>query len=389
MASIKNLIKVLLTKNLAKKIIALLLLSLVIYLFRDFTFTFFITFVLAFLFLSIWKFTIKKLNQLLDKIWYPKNETLFFRKKIILDTIIAIEYIIFLTLIIFVLFKLLPQLIKEINELVKTIPFLNWQMQHFYTKLQEISNINQELEWTFQKIIWWDYEVVINVLKKLKTAWIKVFQFFLALILSFILIMDRVKLNNYLKWIKKSNFYFLYDEYKILITKISKSFWLILKAQSLISLINTILTIIWLSIIWKIYLETGTFPYIMTIWLMVFILWFIPVLWVFLSSIPIIIIAYTVWWIKASIAVILLVTFVHMVEAYYLNPKIVSSYFDLPVSLTFIILIVSEHIFWFAGLLIWVSSFYFIMSMLSDADKVIFKKKRKLSNLSREELTKK
>jgi predicted PurR-regulated permease PerM len=45
------------------------------------------------------------------------------------------------------------------------------------------------------------------------------------------------------------------------------------------------------------------------------------------------------------VAILLLIAIVHIIEAYYLNPKIVSSFLELPVSLTFIILIVSEHFF--------------------------------------------
>jgi len=47
-----------------------------------------------------------------------------------------------------------------------------------------------------------------------------------------------------------------------------------------------------------------------------------------------------------------LISFIHAVEAYYLNPKIVSSYIKLPLSLTFLVLILSEHFMGFAGLVI-------------------------------------
>jgi len=43
--------------------------------------------------------------------------------------------------------------------------------------------------------------------------------------------------------------------------------------------------------------------------------------------------------------IVLLIVIVHIVEAYYLNPKIVSSFLKIPVSLTFVILLVSEHFF--------------------------------------------
>jgi len=41
----------------------------------------------------------------------------------------------------------------------------------------------------------------------------------------------------------------------------------------------------------------------------------------------------------------ILVAIVHFIEAYYLNPKIVSTFLELPVSLTFMILVISEYIF--------------------------------------------
>jgi len=45
------------------------------------------------------------------------------------------------------------------------------------------------------------------------------------------------------------------------------------------------------------------------------------------------------------VTIVMLIIIIHMIEAYYLNPKIVSSFLEVPVSLTFIILIISEHFF--------------------------------------------
>jgi len=47
-----------------------------------------------------------------------------------------------------------------------------------------------------------------------------------------------------------------------------------------------------------------------------------------------------------------MIIFTTAFEAYFLNPKIVSHLFKIPVSLTFVILFVSEHFFGIAGLLI-------------------------------------
>jgi predicted PurR-regulated permease PerM len=258
------------------------------------------------------------------------------------------------------------------------LPFLTEQVNDFSKTLKELKQDYSEIGWTITQVInSKDYEVLVWVFQKLKDAGIVFLQVVLALVLSFVFIIDRKKLNKYLGWVKKSNFKFLYHEYNIIFDKIVKSFGLILKAQTMIAFVNAILTIIWLYIIGAAY--GIIFPYILTLWLIVFIFGFIPVLGVFLSSIPIAIVAYTtVWWYDIVLAIAVLIVIVHAVEAYYLNPKIVSSFLDFPVSLTFLILIISEHIFWFAWLLIWVSLFYFLMWVLKDIDVAITKKKKKL-----------
>jgi len=160
-----------------------------------------------------------------------------------------------------------------------------------------------------------------------------------------------------------------------------KSFWLILKAQWVIAFINSILTVIWLIVIWYVFStpEVQSFPYILTLWIIVFVMGFIPIVWVVLSSIPIMLIWYITYWEFMIIPVIiLLVLIIHTIEAYYLNPKIVSSYLKLPMSLTFIILLTSEHFFWLAWLLVWISLFYFSLWLIKDFNEMIWKNKKKL-----------
>ena len=98
-------------------------------------------------------------------------------------------------------------------------------------------------------------------------------------------------------------------------------------------------------------------------------------MWTFLSSVPIIAIWFSYGGITVVVEILLMVTFIHMIEAYYLNPKIVSSYMELPISLTFLILIVSEQIMWMAGLLIWMPIFYIIVDLLKDFNNYITKVK--------------
>lgn len=210
-------------------------------------------------------------------------------------------------------------------------------------------------------------------------------KFLIALILSYLFIIDRKKIEKFLGQIKKGNFSFLYDEWSVIAQKMGSGFGLIFKAQSIIALINAILTSIGLLIISFIH-GSSTFPFIFTLSLIVFICGFIPVFGTFLSGIPILILAYGYGSTTGdSITIVLLcvvmIAIVHAVEAYYLNPKIVSSYLHFPVFITFIILIISEHVLGFMGLLIGVPLFSILIGLIEDLDKYVSMIKKKIATL--------
>jgi len=165
----------------------------------------------------------------------------------------------------------------------------------------------------------------------------------ISLILSYMFIVDSEKLGKYLLGMKNSHFGFFYEEYRKIIAKIVKTFGAVFKAQSMIALVNAILTTLGIILIGLIHGQT--FPALYTITIIVFICGFIPVLGTFISSVPILLIGYANYggW-NILIEIVLLISVVHAIEAYYLNPKIVSSYTKLPLSLTFLILIMSEYL---------------------------------------------
>jgi len=380
MKHIETIISFIFTKKFYHKAIAYWLLILFLYLFKDFALLFFLTFIFAYLFYSGAVFLRDKIYSYIEKKIILKSKLDIFKKIFSLDIIIIIEYIIFLFLIIWIVSSAIPKIQNELTWLSHTIPVLWDQINHVKSLLSDINKNYSEIDLTFKNAInsnQINYDVILKVFEKVKTAWSVIFQFIFWLLLSFIFLLDRCKLKKYLHWIKKSSFSFLYKEYKVIFDKIVRSFWLILKAQSIIAFINSMLTIIWLFIIGFIFLNNGFpyFPYLLTLWLIVFLFWFIPVVWVFLSSIPIIIVWYTAsWWIWIVIAIILLVLIIHTIEAYILNPKIVSNFLELPISLTFVILLIWEHFFGIAWLLVWVSLFYFIAELLKDIDDAILKK---------------
>ncbi len=374
----KKILQLLFSKAFIQKFIAYFLLIAFFYIFSDFLGIFFLTFIFSYLFFALWIFLKEKYDLLLNRICNNDKRKKFLKKFLSLNIIIILEYLIFVSVLVFAIYDIVPRLTKELSEIPKHVPILASQIDSITTKLNEIRSLNTQISWSMQQMFSsQNYAIIIQIYDNLKKAGWVILQLVLALILSYVFITDRKKLGKYLEWIKKSNFRFLYEEYSVILEKISRSFGLVFKAQAIIATANSILTTIWLITIW--FFFPNHFPYILTLWIFVFLLSFIPVLGTFITSIPLIIIAYTmVWWVNAVIAVVLLVAIVHAVEAYYLNPKIVSSFIEVPVSLTFIILIVSEHFMWFAGLLIWISIFYLGVELLTDIDKIISKTKVKI-----------
>lgn len=382
MKTLKKLLKLLFSTVFLQKITAYLLLILVFYTVQDFVLIFFLTFVFAYLFLTFGTYLKAKFDHFIAKILRSKKEVHFFQKFISLNIIIIFLYLSFIGAVFFALSDLLPQLTKELKDLPKYVPALKEPVSMVAEKLEEIRNINTEIGWSIYEVFnKQNMAIFMQIFDKLKAFWAIFIQVILSLILSYIFISDRDKLWEYLKGIQSSNFWFLYNEYKTIIEKIVKTFGLVFKAQSIIALTNAVLTTLWLFIIGLSHYTS--FPFIYTLAIIVFICSFIPVLGTFISSVPILIIGYATFqtW-SIIVEIVLLISFIHAVEAYYLNPKIVSSFINLPISLTFLVLILSEHFMWFAGLVIWISSFYLILELLKDTDRIITKSKIALSDMN-------
>lgn len=169
---------------------------------------------------------------------------------------------------------------------------------------------------------------------------------------------------------RDGNFAFIYHEYAAIFGKLSRAFGLIFRAQSVIALVNTFLTVLGMVAIAYIF-TAANFPYLLTLALIIFILGFIPVIGTFISSVPIFLIAFGFGGVSAAVAIAILIIVIHMIEAYYLNPKIVSAYTDFPVFITFLILLASEHFFGLIGFLIGIPVFLIAIDLLRDIDRFI------------------
>ncbi len=376
---LRKLIPLIFSNTFFEKITAFWLLILIGYVLTDFLILFFITFLFAYLFLETWSW----LTGIIHNWWIynKKNKA----AEIALrynntNIVVTILYILFIAIIIILFVNITPQIIREMWQFIANAPRIAGQVQTFVNEIQWILQIDIGLDRIVTEIINTQNLEIIGqtTLGYLKNTGIILTKFFIGLILSYIFVMERKTIVSFLSQIKDGNFSFIYEEYAIIARKIWHGFGAILKAQSLIAMTNAILTSIGLIVIsivhwWQL------FPFIFTLSLIVLVFWFIPVFGTFISGVPILIIAFGYGWPWSLILCIGMIAFVHAIEAYYLNPRIVSSYVHIPVFVTFIILLISEHFFGLVGLLIGVPLFIIILDFIEDIDTYIWNIKQRLN----------
>lgn len=129
-----------------------------------------------------------------------------------------------------------------------------------------------------------------------------------------------------------------------------------IEAQFIIAAVNCVLSVIALSIM--------GFPHLIALGIMLFILGLVPVAGVIISLIPLSIIAYSIGGLMYIVYILVIVMVLHAIEAYFLNPKLMSAKTDLPIFYTFIVILFSEHFLGVWGLIIGIPLFMFLLDIL-------------------------
>ncbi len=186
-------------------------------------------------------------------------------------------------------------------------------------------------------------------------------QVIIALILSLFFLLEKPRLKEFTAKFKSSKLAPFYYEIEFFGKKFTRTFGKVIEAQFVIALVNTLLTIIALTIM--------GFPQLFVLAIMVFFLGLIPVAGVIISLIPLCMIAYTIGGFIKVLYVVIAIMIIHAVEAYILNPKLMSAKTDLPVFYTFIVLIFSQNFFGVWGLIIGIPVFVFLLDVLEVTNK--------------------
>lgn len=169
--------------------------------------------------------------------------------------------------------------------------------------------------------------------------------FLLSLLFSFLIVLDFPKLADSVRSLQYSRLSYVYQEVAASFRDFAIVLGTALEAQFVIAMVNTALTAVGL-----LFLGMGQSLAFLSV--IVFFCSFIPVLGVFISSVPICLIALQDSGPFTMVLAILIIIVVHLIEAYLLNPKIYGSYMRLNPVIVLVILTIGAKLFGLWGLLL-------------------------------------
>ena len=168
--------------------------------------------------------------------------------------------------------------------------------------------------------------------------------FLLALLFSFLIVLDLPKIKRGVTGLARTRVGFIYDEVADNIAGFGLVLGRALEAQLFIAIVNTILTA---AGIWILGL-----PNLLVLSTMVFFCSFIPVAGTFISSTPICLLALQTGGVTMMLLAILLICIIHAVETYVLNPQIYGHHMHMNPVVVLIVLTVGGKLFGVWGLLL-------------------------------------
>ncbi|MGI6752151.1 MAG: AI-2E family transporter [Anaerovoracaceae bacterium] len=179
---------------------------------------------------------------------------------------------------------------------------------------------------------------------------------FIAVLLSYLLLLEKKSILHFGRQMANSKISFIYTYIVFFGGSFIKSFGKVMRVQVTISFINALVSMAGLAIM--------GFPQILGLGIMIFCLGLIPVAGVIISLAPLSMIAFSIGGIPKVVGILVMIAVIHGVEAYILNPKLMSNKTHLPVCFIFIVLLVAQHYMGTWGLLIGVPIFIFLLDLM-------------------------
>ncbi|MFJ7375061.1 AI-2E family transporter [Lysinibacillus capsici] len=318
-----------------KRFIILVGIALALYLMRSMINLILLTFIITYLMNQLTTKTTKSIRK-----YTPMNE----------KAVTVTLYLLLVAGIVAVIYKYLPIVTQQITQLFDLIASFNLD--------PDDNEIARYLAPTFEKIELGKYleQGVDLTLKNITNIGKIIMQILISLILSLFILLEKNRIIEFTAKFKDSKIGPLYDELHYFSRIFIRSFGKVIEAQFIIAAVNCVLSVIALSIM--------GFPHLIALGIMLFILGLVPVAGVIISLIPLSIIAYSIGGLMYIVYILVIVMVLHAIEAYFLNPKLMSAKTDLPIFYTFMVILFSEHFLGVWGLIIGIPLFMFMLDIL-------------------------
>jgi len=169
-------------------------------------------------------------------------------------------------------------------------------------------------------------------------------QFLLAILLSFLIVLDYEAVAGELRKWRQSQVGRFFHEAAASVVEFSRAVGRAFQCQLVVALLNASITCVGMAIL-------GIQP-LLLLTTIVFLFGLIPVLGVFISSVPIILIAFNSHGLTLALIALGMIVGVHLLEAYVFNPRIYAARFHLNPVIVLIILLVGHEMFGVWGMLL-------------------------------------
>lgn len=323
-----------------KRIFVLLIIGIVLFFVRNLITLFLLTFIFIYLINSTQKFICRLLRKFM---------------KINREVIVISLYVFVVGLLFLLIYTYVPVIIQQITDIITSVTYFmsnydvltktnNMTLQYIYNYLEKID---------IQGYINNSGSLLISVVSNAGSVSINVI---IAMVLSLFFLLEKEKIVNFSQKFETSKIYWIYDELRYFGVKFMNSFGKVIQTQILISCINAVLSFIILTFL--------QFPNTVGLFILILALGMVPVAGVFISVVPLSVIAYNIGGINYIAYVLILIVILHALEGYILNPKLMSHHTKLPVFITFLILIIWERLIGAWGLIVGIPITMFFLDVL-------------------------
>jgi len=317
-----------------RRVVLLLIVFGLFYVFRSMMSMFLLTFTFTFLSVQLVR-TVQKKFPRVKPVW-----------------VIAPVYLIIIALLIYVITNYVPQLVSQTVKMFTSL-------QKFYESKEVRSNPYLNVVYNYLQQINLDNQIkvaITQVVNYISSVGAIGFNIVISFLLSFFYTSQVEQMNSFGRQFLDSKYGWLFSDLFYYGQKFVNTFGVVLEAQLMIAVVNTVLTTITLLFM--------KMPGVIALAAMVFLLSLIPVAGVIISLIPLSFVAYSVGGIRYVIYIVIMIVVIHMIETYFLNPQFMSSMTHLPIFFTFVVLIVSEELLGTWGLIIGIPIFVFFLDIL-------------------------